>query len=91
MKFDRISSYQVEGYFLNLAKLQYLRLQDYVLFPTGIFIDGENEVDIIVAKKQSLYEKLHSTDISQRGIHSTQMKISVCLRIARILNTLHSL
>lgn len=62
MQFERISSYQVEGYFANVAKLNYLRLQDYILMPLGIHIEGENQVNLIVPQKLSLYEILHSGD-----------------------------
>ena len=48
MKFDRISSYQVEGYFANIAKLKFLQLQDYLMFPKGIHIEGENEINVLV-------------------------------------------
>lgn len=77
----------MEGYFANVVKLNYLRLQDYILFPLGIHIEGENQVNLIVPRKLSLYEILHS---GERKI-SLPMKISICLRIARILNTLHGL
>jgi hypothetical protein len=90
MKFDRISSYQIEGYFQSIAKLQYLKLQDYILMPVGINIDGENEINILIPKKTSLYDLLHSSGIS-KPIETVSMKLSICLRIARILNTLHSL
>lgn len=87
INFDRISSYQVESYFENIAKLHYLRLQDYLLGPKGIMIEGENEINLIVPKKLSLYQVLHAQDSKKL---STTMKLSICLRVARILNTLHT-
>lgn len=90
MKFDRISSYQIEGYFQIIAKLQYLKLQDYILMPVGIHIEGENEINILIPKKLSLYDLLHASE-SLKSFETVCMKLSICLRIARILNTLHTL
>ena len=56
--------------------------------PKGIYIDGENEINLVIPKKQSLYERLHGGDTT---IETVTMKLSICLRIARTLNTLHSL
>lgn len=86
MTFDRISSYQVESYFAFVAKLIYLKLNDFVLLPRGIQIEGDNEINLVVQRKLSLYEVIHG----RKSELTLVMKLSVCLRVARILNTLHS-
>lgn len=86
IKFDRISSYQVESYFAQIAKLHYMRMQDFLLLPKGIRIEGENEINLIEPRKFSLYEVIHAKDATQLSL---TMKLTICLRIARILNTLH--
>ena len=58
--------------------------------PIGIYIYGENEVNILIPKKQSLYYLLHASE-SSKPFETISMKLSICLRIARILNTLHTL
>lgn len=89
--FDRISSYQIEGYFANIAKLRLLKLEDYTLLPLGMQIKGENEINLVFPKKQSLYEVLHSSTIGSEDLTlPLASKLSLLLRVARILNTLHS-
>lgn len=39
MKFERITSYQMEKYFTDLAKIHMSKLTRYVLFPKGLYVN----------------------------------------------------
>jgi serine/threonine protein kinase len=86
MTFDRISSYQVDSYFAFVTKLVYLKLQDYVLLPRGIQFEGDNIINLVEPRKLSLYEVLHERKLDLPLV----LKLSIILRVARILHTLHS-
>jgi hypothetical protein len=57
------------------------------LLPRGIQIEGDNTINLVVPKKVSLYDVIHERKTEM----SLALKLSVCLRVARILNTLHDL
>jgi hypothetical protein len=80
--------------FQKLANLHYCRMHDFILFPKGIHISEDNEINIISPHKRSLFNKLHKMgkiNTSDKGINTELMKVAICLRLARIINTLHSL
>ena len=93
MNFERISSYQVEGYFSELARLYMYRLTRHVVFPKGLYITEKNEINLIMSKKISLYELIHSMDqINSTTVSlSPRTKIMILQELARIMNTLHAI
>ena len=42
MQFDRITAYQLEGYFSELAKLHLLKLSKHIVFPKAVLLDENN-------------------------------------------------
>lgn len=55
MKFDRISSYQFEDYFSELARIFKLKLARYIVNPKAVTMDTNNTIFIIQPLLTSLY------------------------------------
>jgi len=55
MNFDRISSYQIDGYFNELTKMYLLKLKPWMVFPKAIHIDEKMTINVVMKKQVSLY------------------------------------
>ena len=44
MNYDRISSYQIEAFFTELARIQLYKLGSYVVMPLGIHVSNKMEI-----------------------------------------------
>jgi len=93
MNYDRISSYQIESYFKELARLKLYNISKYIVNPMAIYISSQMQINIVMPRLVTLYEVIHeSTRInsSDDGLDVSQ-KLNLLIQIARILNTFHSL
>ena len=93
MNYDRISSYQIEAFFTELARLQLYKMSDYVVIPQGIHVSRKMEITVVLPEMVSLNDFLHqpsSINGSEEGL-SLSKKIAVLLELARILSQFHSL
>lgn len=98
LKFERITAYQMEGYYTELARFHMSKLTKYMVFPKGIYVDDQNSIHLIVPKRKSLYELIHCPDYglsdsrntSSGGIQS-YTKLVILTQLAKIMNTFHSL
>lgn len=90
MKFERITSYQFEGYFSELARIHMLKLTKHVIFPRAVLMDETNTIHLFASRKTSLFEWLHKQQKSEAS-SSPYTKLVLLLHLARILNTFHSL
>ena len=65
MNYDRISSYQVDAFFSELAKIQLYKMSDYIVMPLGIHVSKKMEITVVVPELISLHELIHeSTQIN---------------------------
>ena len=65
MNYDRISSYQVDAFFSELAKIQLYKMSDYIVMPLGIHVSKKMEITVVVPELVSLHELIHeSTQIN---------------------------
>jgi hypothetical protein len=65
MKFERITSYQFEGYFSELSRLHMLKLTKSVIFPRAVLMDQSNTIHLFSERRLSLYEWLHVQEMSE--------------------------
>lgn len=94
MNFDRISSYQIDGYFDELTKMYLLKLKPYILFPKAIHIDEKMTINVVMKKQISLYQFIHDRDnldaeIKEELQLSYGLKLHICIELAKIIFTLH--
>jgi len=59
MNYDRISSYQIEAFFTELARIQLYKMSDYVMMPLGIHVSRKMEITVIMPELVSLHDFLH--------------------------------
>ena len=93
MNYDRISSYQIETFFTELARISLYKMSDYVVMPLGIHVSQKMEITVILPELVSLHDFLHSPSSingSEEGL-SLSKKIGVLLELARVLSQFHSL
>lgn len=93
MNYDRISSYQIESFFTELARIQLYKMSDYVVWPLGIHVSRKMEITVVLPELVSLHEFLHSPESINNSVESLSLskKIAVLLELARILSQFHSL
>lgn len=93
MNYDRISSYPIETFFTELARIQLYKMTEFVVMPKGIHVSRKMEITVVVPEMISLHDFLHqpaSENGSEEGL-SLSKKIAVLLELARILSQFHSL
>jgi len=73
LKFERITAYQMEGYYTELARFHMSKLTRYMVFPKGIYVDDQNSIHLVVPKRKSLYELIHQADYGLRESSSPSM------------------
>ena len=61
MNYDRISSYQVDAFFSELAKIQLYKMSDYIVMPLGIHVSKKMEITVVVPELISLHELIHES------------------------------
>ena len=59
MNYDRISSYQIEAFFAELARISLYKMKDYVVWPLGIHVSGTMEITVALPERVSLHEMIH--------------------------------
>ena len=84
MNYDRISSYQIEAFFTELARIQLYKMAPYIVMPVGIYVSRKMEITLVVPKMVSLYDLLH--DQSHEEGLSLQMKVAILIELAKVLN-----
>ena len=94
MNYDRISTYQIEGYFNELARLKLYKMLPYILAPVGVHVTSKMEINVIFPMKTSLFELIHQIDkingSDPQGL-SLLTKVDILVNLAKVMNTLHSL
>ena len=59
MNYDRISSYQIEAFFTELARIQLYKLSSYVVMPLGIHVSNKMEITVVLPNLFSLHDIIH--------------------------------
>lgn len=61
MEYDRISSYQIEAFFTELARIQLYKLTSYVVMPLGVHVSSKMEISVLLPQLVSLHELLYDS------------------------------
>ena len=88
MNYDRISTYQIEAFFSELAKIQLYRMQNYILMPKGIHVSSKMEITVVLPEMVSLHDFIHQPQRingSEEGL-SLSKKIAVLVELAKVMN-----
>jgi len=48
MDYDRISGYQIEAFFAEIARIELYKLQPYVVMPLGVHVSKKMEITVIL-------------------------------------------
>ena len=56
MNYDRISYYQVEAFYSDLARLSLYKMSQYILMPLGVHVSKKMEISVIVPDCISLHD-----------------------------------
>ena len=95
MKYDRISSYQIEAFFVELARIHLYKLQQYIVVPLGIHVNSSNmEISVVMPELVSLHDMIHNTariNHSDGGELSLVQKIAILVELAKVMGQMHSL
>ena len=59
MNYDRISTYQIEAFFTELARIQLYKLSPYVVMPLGIHVSRKMEITVVLPNMVSLHDLIH--------------------------------
>ena len=59
MNYDRISTYQIEAFFNDLARLSLYKLTDYVAMPQGVHVSKKMEITVVLPELVSLHELIY--------------------------------
>ena len=59
MNYDRISSYQIEAFFTELARIQLYKLSSYVVMPLGSHVSNKMEITVVLPNLFSLHDMIH--------------------------------
>jgi len=51
MNFERITAYQMEGYYTELARIHIRKLSKLTVFPKGVYVDKNNSIHVIMPKR----------------------------------------
>ena len=95
MEYDRISSYQIEAFFTELARINLYKLCDYVVMPKCVHVSPHMVISVVVPELHSLHDLLHRSSM-QRSTESTEglslsHKMDVLIELAKVLSQLHTL
>lgn len=96
MEYDRISSYQIEAFFTELARIQLYKLSNYVVMPIGIHVSPKMEISVVLPQLVSLHELLHGHQDRFSGGSiadglTLSMKMDILIELAKVLNQFHNL
>ena len=56
INYDRISYYQVEAFYQDLARLSLYKMSQYVVMPKAVHVSKKMEISVIVPELVSLHE-----------------------------------
>ena len=84
MNYDRISSYQIEAFFTELARINLYKMTPYIVMPEGIYVSRKMEITLIIPKMVSLHDLLHEPS-REEGL-SLQKKVAILIELAKVLN-----
>ena len=87
MDFERLTSYQIESYFTQLAYIYLLKLTKYVVFPQGVYINENNSLHVVTEYGVSLHQLM----FSKEQVLSPYTKLQILIQTAKIINTFHRL
>ena len=59
MNYDRISTYQIEDFFTQLARIRLYKLCEFVVMPIGIHVGKKMEISLVVPEMVSLHDLIH--------------------------------
>lgn len=87
MDFERLTPYQIESYFTQLAYIYLLKLTKYVVFPQGVYINEKNSLHVVAEYGISLHQLMYSKE----QVLSPYTKLQILIQTAKIINTFHRL
>lgn len=87
MDFERLTPYQIESYFTQLAYIYLLKLTKYVVFPQGVYINEKNSLHVVTEYGISLHQLMYSKE----QVLSPYTKLQILIQTAKIINTFHRL
>lgn len=88
MHYDRISSYQIEAFFTELARLQLYKMTNFVVMPLAIHVSSNMQITVILPEKISLHDLIYEPQRingSEEGLDLSR-KIDVLIELAKVLN-----
>ena len=56
INYDRISYYQVEAFYSDLARLSLYKMSQFIVMPLGVHVSKKMEISVIVPEMVSLHE-----------------------------------
>ena len=56
INYDRISYYQVEAFYSDLARLSLYKMSQFIVMPLGVHVSKKMEISVIVPEMISLHE-----------------------------------
>ena len=59
MNYDRISSYQIEAFFSDLARLSLYKMSKFLVNPLGVHVSSKMEITVVVPALVSLHELIY--------------------------------
>ena len=62
MNYDRISTYQIEAFFSDLARLSLYKMSKYTVVPLGVHVSSKMEITVMLPELVSLHELIYAAD-----------------------------
>ena len=93
INYDRISYYQVEAFYQDLARLSLYKMSQFVVMPKAVHVSKKMEISVIVPELVSLHEVIFQPqriNSSDEEI-SLRKKINILIEIAKVMNQMHIL
>jgi len=81
MNYDRISTYQIEAFFSDLARLSLYKLTNYVVMPLGVHVSNKMEITVVLPELTSLHELIYQP----RNINGSDDGLSLHTKINILL------
>lgn len=62
MNYDRISSYQIEAFFSDLARLSLYKMSKFIVMPRGVHVSSKMEITVVLPELVSLHELIYAPE-----------------------------
>ena len=88
MNYDRISAYQIEAFFTQLARIQLYKMSNYVVWPLGMHVSSKMEITVVLPELVSLHDLIHQPQRingSEEGL-SLRKKMALLVELAKVVN-----